>query len=509
MQSVSSAFTAEAQDNTRRIAHNLQVSWKAESTLGNRTFTIGVSTIGGDDFIGVNAGAIGSPSNYSYLDESDYVLALSWERQLNIPTGGITKAFADGQLDNTSGRFLPSYMGGNSELFTAIRPKSPNIINAGFVINGVEEEIPQFSGLFSRMPRVDAQNKTLSFESDDYIGYFENRKVDDTAMFTGVTTDQIIETLLIDAGMSTAQYELDQGLNDIPFTIIESGADFYSVINELAMAENGHFLQDEEGKFYFWNRQHFLSAPYTDVQAVIHTSQVINSETPSEDHIINVVEINSNIWEKRASQQIFELSGSIEIIAGQETEVFVNLDDPVLEVTSQTITGNTQPDGSGSAISINIESRTVFSQAIKYVLTSTSSGYITVLTVNGRSAIVGEELYTRIEDGSSLTAYQEKTLTINNKYIQSRTWANSFSQVILNRFSDAESLLKITIRALPQLQYGDLISWQGISWRVYGIRSSLDANSGFIQELLLVKARLESYFTIGVSEIGGADKIAA
>lgn len=509
MQSVSAAFTAEAQDTVRKIAHNLQVSWKAESTLGNRTFTIGVSSIGGSDFIGVNAGAIGSPSNYSYLDESEYVMSLSWERQLNIPTGGLTKAYADGELDNTSGRFLPSYMGGNSELFTAIRPKSPNIINAGFVINGVEEEIPQFAGLFNRMPQVDIQNRTLHIESDDYIGYFENRKVDDTAMFTGVTTDQIIETMLRDAGMSTAQYELDEGLNDIPFTIIESGADFYSVINELVMAENGYFFQDEEGKFWFWNRQHFLSVPFTEVQAVLATAQVINAETPSEDHIINVVEINSNIWEKRSAQQIFELSGSIEILAGQQTEVFVNLEDPVLQVTSQTITGNTQSDGTGSPISITVVSRTVFSQAIKYVLSAPTTGFITVLTVNGRSAVIGEELYTRTVDSSSLTAYQEKPLSINNKYIQNRTWANSFSQVILNRFSDAESLLKITIRALPQLQNGDLISWQGIAWRVYGIRSTLDPSAGFLQELLLVKAQLESYFTIGVSQIGGDDKIAA
>lgn len=509
MQSVNANFTAEAKDSVRDIAHNLLISWKNESTLGNSTFTIGVSTIGGNDFIGVNAGAIGSPSNYRYFDESDHAMSMGWERQLNIPTGGLSKAYADAELDNTSGRFLPDYLGGSSELYTAILPKRPNIINAGFRVDGIDVVIPQFAGLFNRSPQIDLQGRKVTVQSDDYTGYFENKKVDNTAMFTGVTTDTLMGTLLSQAGMSTAQYDLDTGLNTIPFTIIESGSNFSDVLNELAMAENGFFFQDEEGTFKFWNRQHFLSSPYTDVQAVLSTSQVINAEAPNEDHVINVVEITSNIWQKRAAQSIFSLSGTIEIIANQKTDVWVNLDEPLLEITSQTIAGNTQEDGSGSALSLTINSREQFSQAIKYVITSTQTGYITQIDISGRSAVVGEELYIRTQDDSSVTAYQEKPLSINNKYIQNRTWANSFSQVILNRFSDVQSLIKLTIRALPQLQLGDLVSWQGRYWRVYGIRASLDPTSGFIQELLLNKPDLNSYFTIGVSEIGGADQIAA
>jgi len=275
------------------------------------------------------------------------------------------------------------------------------------------------------------------------------------------------------------------------------------------VAENGHFFQDEEGTFKFWNRQRFYSAPYTEVQKTILTSQVLNAEAPNEDHIINVVEISSDIWQKRASQTIFTLSGTIEILAGQQTEVFANLEDPVLEVISQNIVANSREDGTGSAISVTIVSREVFSQAVKYVLSVPTSGYITTLTITGRSAVIGEELYLRTVDSSSVTAYEEKPLTVNNKYIQNRSLADSLSRVILDRFGDAESLQKITIRALPELQLGDLVSWQGIDWRVYGARSNLNPQSGFVQELLLVKARLESYFTIGVSEIGGTDKIAA
>lgn len=509
MQVVSSAFTAEAQDSVRRPAQNLQMSWNKFSTLGGITFTIGVSTIGGNDSIGANPGGIGNPLQFKYVDDSDYVLNMDWERQLNIPVGGLTKSFAEVELDNTSGRYLPDYMGGNSELFTSILPKRPMIISAGFEVDGLQEIVPQFAGMLTRQPQLDMSAKEVKLQADDYLGYFENKYVDDTTMFTGVTTDTLIEQLFMQAGMTTAQYELDQGLNNIPFTIIESGAKFSDVLNELAIAENGHIFQDEEGKFHFWNRQRFYNSPYTEVQKVIQTSQVINAESPNEDHIINIVEIQSDIWQKRASQQIFELSGTVEVIANVNLEIFANLEDPVLEVISQTIAANTQSDGTGSNIPVTLVAREVFSKAVKYTLRTTTTGYITQLDITGRSAVIGEQLTARMQDDSSVTAFQERPLTITNKYIQNRTWANSYSQVVLDRFSEPDNIQKITIRALPSLQKGDLISWQGRYWRVYALKTNLSPAAGFIQELLLIKPRLESYFTIGVSSIGGTDKIAA
>lgn len=505
MQTVTNAFTAEEKDRVRSPSHSLLMSWNKFDLSGNITFTIGVSTIGGNDVIGANPGGIGNPGQWQYTDDSDYVMGLEWERQLNIPTGGLTKALSDVELDNTSGRYLPDYMGGTGEFHTSILPKRPQIISAGFSnIN-----LTQFSGLLNKQPTVNLGSRTVNLQADDYLGFFENKFVDETSMYTGVTTDTLIETLFQQAGMATSQYDLDTGLNEIPFSIIESGAKMSDVLHELAMAENGHIFQDEEGIFKFWNRQKFYNSPFNEVQKVIQTSQVINVESPNEDHIINVVEVTADVWEKRATQQIFELAGTVEIIANQDTEFWANLDDPVLEVTSQTITGNTSEDGTGSAITITVKNRQVFSQAVKYVLTAPTTGYITAFTINGRSAIVGEQFVSRLKDDSSVTAFQERPLTVSNKYIQNRTWANSYSQVILNRFSEPDNILKISIRAIPELQLGDLISWQGHYWRIYSIRTTLDRGVGFVQDLLLVKPLLASYFTIGVSEIGGTDQIAA
>lgn len=510
MQSVSAAFTAEERDSTRGIAHSLLASWKKENSTSSRTFTIGVSEIGGEDLIGLSGiGGIGNPGDYVYTDESDYVMSMGWERELNMPVGGLSRAFADAELDNTSGRFLPSYMGGSSELFTAILPRRPVILNAGFYVSGVAEQVPVMSGLFKRQPQVDVRSRQVNIDAEDYVGFFESKYVDETSLYTGITTDVLLETIFNESGMTTAQYEIDAGLNTIPFTIIESGAKFSDIINELAIAENGHVFQDEEGIFHFWNRLHFDSGVFTSVQRTIFPHQVLNAESPNEDHIINVVEVSGDIYEKRSTQQIFSLTEAIPISAGVPKEVFASLEDPVLEVTGQTIAGAVNADGSGGSITVNVASRSVFAQAVKYVLTSSSTGFVTQLDINGRSAVSNENLYVRKVDDSSLTAYEERPLTINNRYIQDRSWADSLSQLILNSYSEPDNLQKITIRAMPELQLGDLVSYLNFDWRIYGIRANLDPGGGFTQELIMLKdvASETSYFQIGISSIGGTHVI--
>ena len=436
-------------------------------------------------------------------------MGLNWERELNMPVGGLSRAFADAEIDNTSGRFLPDYMRGTSELLTAILPRRPIIIGAGFEVSGVDETVPVFSGLLKRSPKVNVSNRQINLEAEDYVGFFDNHYVDRESIFTGVTTDQLLETIFQSSGMTTAQYDLDVGLNNIPFTILEDGAKFADVINELAIAENGQIFQDEVGVFHFWNRQHLTIAPYNQVQRILATSQVLDSESPNEDHIINVVEVSGSIWEKRAAQTIFSLTQPVSMLEGINFEVFATLDDPVLQVTSQTVAGNTLEDGSGSAITVTVVSRTVFSQSVKYVLSAPTNGFLTQLDITGRSAVSNEDLYVRTADSSSVTAYEERPLAINNRYVQDRSWADSLSQLILNSYSEPQNIQKITIRAIPELQLGDLVSWQSKNWRIYGIRGKLDPSAGFLQDLILLKPDLQTYFTIGISDIGGDAAISA
>lgn len=521
MQSVNAAWTAEERDSVRKIAQSTQISWKRQSTLGNRTFTIAVSTIGGNDAIGANPGAIGSPANYKYFDESQYVIGLSWERGLSMPLGGLTKALAEVRLDNTSGRFTPRYMGGTSELYTAIQPRKPVLINAGFNF-GVDQTIPQFAGVITEQPNVDIKNKQVQIRAADYVDFFQNRYLDHQVMFTSQRTDQVMSTLLGTLGMSTAQYDLDYGINIIPFGLFEAGTQMANIFDQLVQAENGHFYQDESGIFKFENRQHWDSSPYNAIQRIVLTGQVISAEAPNADHLINVVEISAPIMQKQPAQSIFTLPvlTYITIPAGGSVEQFFEFQDAVLQLTDPTSGGvssyyvaNSASDGSGTDLtsSVSVKNVGTFAKAVKYRFQNSSSSiaYVTQFQLNGRVAKHTSDLYYREKDDSSVTAYQERVQTIQNDYIQNASWAATYARMILNDFSDVENLQKITIRAIPELQLGDLISWQGRYWRVFDIKAQLSVSTGFIQELTLLQRTITTYFRIGISTIGGTAKISA
>lgn len=521
MQSVSAAFTAEEKDVTRKIAQSTQISWHRQSTLGNRTFTIGVSTVGSNDLIGANPGAIGSPSNYRYFDESNYVTGLSWERGLNMPTGGLTMAMAEATLDNTSGRFTPRYMGGRSELFTAIIPNRPALISAGFNFGGVDQNIPQFAGVVHEQPRINIRTGEASLKMRDYVGYFSDKYLDQTLMFTSQRTDQVYTRLANQLGMSTAQYDFDYGINIPDFGIFDAGTKFSDIFHQLAEAENGHFYQDESGVFKFENRQHWDSSPYNQVQKVILTGQVIDAEAPSEDHLINVVEIHGSIYQKQPSSLVFSLPSTTSILvpANSSIDQFFEFQDPVLSLTEPTASGtvsyyvaNSESDSGGTDLtsSISIRNLGLFSKSVKYRFTNGSgtNAYITQFSLSGRTAHKVSDLYYREQDDSSVTAYQEHKLVIDNPYIQNPDWAKTYANMILRDFSDVEKLQHITIRAIPELQIGDLVSWQGRYWRIYDIKTTLDTSSGFIQELSMLQRNITTYFRIGISSIGGSDRIA-
>lgn len=512
MQSVSAAFTAEARSTSRQIEQGVLVSWKKDYSTSITLFTIGVSAIGGPDIIAGPAGVHSEWNFYRYFDETDRVLGLSYERSLNMPVGGLSVARADVEFDNTSGRYTPHYMGGVSEFSTAVIPRRPIVINTGFEVEGVPQTIPQFVGIGTKQPYVDRRRAVMDFPAADFNEFLANRFIDKTAMFTGQRTDELIQTMLEDLGYTTAQFDLDTGINIVPFTLFEKGTRYQDIFNELIEAEYGHFYQDEEGRLRFENRQHWDSSPHNSISMIINTAEVIDARSPSEDHIVNVVEVRAQPRVKKERQQVFKLAAPLEILSGDEVELFVDFDDPMLEVDTPTFEANSAEDGSGSSLtsSVYLKSSDEFAKAAKYIYHNNASvtAFITTLTIYGRPAKVKEDIYLRAEDDSSVTAFEERPLLIENDYIQDSSWANSLAQMILGDYAEIENLQEIVIRAQPQLQLGDLISWQGRYWRIFGIKAQMDPSIGYTQELKLLQRQIVTYFRIGISTIGGSDKIA-
>lgn len=526
MISVADAFSVEEADSVRKIATSAQFAWKKDFQASIRFFAIGVSTIGGNDLIAGASAPQTTWNKYVYTDESAYLLAMEYERELNMPVGGLSMALADLRLDNTSGRFTPRHMGGNSEIFTALIPGRPVVLNAGFHYDGVDNTVPQFVGLTHGTPKTDTRSKETSIKMFDFMDYIQNAYVDKTAMFTAETTDFLLEQSLQALGFSTSQYDLDPGINIVPFTLFPTGTRWGEYVDKLVQSENGHMYQDEFGVIHFENREHWASYPYTDVQRIISTSQVINAEIPSDDHIINVVEVKASPREVQSSQLIWQASGyagsgTLTLSPG-DTEVWVNYNDPIFEVDTPVGNGvvgqtsffvaNSASDGLGidKTSSVTLKSITNFAQTSKLVFTNNSANdvFLTTLDIWGRPARKTGDIYYKGKVDSSITAFGEQPLVIENDYIQNSSWAASLAELILRDFAQPENLQNITIRAIPELQMGDLISWQGRHWRVFGIRTSIYPSVGFIQELRLLQRTITTYFRIGISTIGGSDQIA-
>jgi len=521
VQTVTAAFTAEERDTDRKIVQSTQIAWKKSYKNTIVFFTIGVSTIGGTDLI---PSADSSPSQwnyYQYDNDSSYVTGLAYERELQEPTGGLTAGMAEAQFNNTDGRYTPRTFGGSSAIFTAVeKPGRPFVINAGFNYSGIDNSIPQFVGLTDRPPKIDMRGRTTAIQGTDFVGFLQNQYVDNTAMFTGQRTDQIIASTLATLGFSTAQYELDTGINIVPFAEITAGNKFGPFIHKLVQAENGNFYQDETGKLRFQNRQAWNNAPYNTVQRIISTGQVIQQSNPNYDHLINVVEVVSKPRAKQALQIIHNSTPGNLIKANSTLELFLSYDDPILQVTSPTSGGansyyltNSLADGTGTDLTANVSIKSIsnFAKASKVVFQNNSSSsdcYLSKLVISGRPAKITDDIYIRQQDDSSVTAYAEHPFKIDNEYIGSQDWANSYAQMILGDYSEPNKLQNITIRAIPELQFGDMISWQGRYWRIYGIKTKLDDSTGYVQELKLVQKIIVNYFRIGFSTIGGTDQIA-
>jgi hypothetical protein len=219
------------------------------------------------------------------------------------------------------------------------------------------------------------------------------------------------------------------------------------------------------------------------------------------------------VREKQPAQPIWQLSSSIEIAAGSSEEVFISFQDPVLEAYSPSgYLANSDSNGSGTDLSssVTVQVFDSFAQAakIRFYNSAATPAFITSLIIYGRPAKVTSEVYYREQRDLSVTAYEERPVVIDNPYIQNKSWAQSYAGLILNDYADGESLQNIKIRALPELQFGDLVSWQGRYWRVYGIRTVVSSAEGFIQELNLLQRDLITYFRIGISSIGSVDQIA-
>jgi len=511
MQTVTSDFITRANKTMRKLTHRALMSFPRAYNPSVTFFTIGVSTIGGADIIKGDGNVVAEWDKYQYDDYSYRIKSIEvtrTEEQLN----STTLAQADIVLENHDNYFTPSR---GSTIQNFILPYRPVKLFGGFG----DEAIPQFTGLTEKMPTIDEKNKLASFHCIDFMYSLFNRPLDNAVMYQSKRTDEILAALLVAFGITPTQYNFDTGFNIVTFAFFDKGSKFGDVVKELMEAEMGRFFMDEQGIIRFKNRQNYTSSP----QWFFNTSNIVDIQTSTQDDIINVVTVKANVREVQAKQKYWELQSAVEVPASGSVDIWADFNDPVTTVdapayitsaTTSLYTTNTAADGSGSQVASGISfSNTLFAKSYKMTVSNSNaySVFITSLELYATPAVVVKQIYTRQQDDTSVAKYDERIVNIENDYINNEGDAFSKAKMILDDYSTYMGQYVLTVKGNPALQIGDAVSvnvW-GFSG-TYIINKIINrwADGKFTQILTVRKRVFKTYFTIGISTIGGTDVIA-
>jgi hypothetical protein len=525
MQTVSSAFTTKTDAALRKIFTSVQISFLKNYDAGIDFFTIGVSSIGGSDVIKGTGSVIQEWDKYDYEDYSSRVLSVEVNRETQPPTNPLTFATCDIVLDNHDDLFTPSNT--SSPLNGSLLSRRPVRVNVGF---SQDELIPKFVGVTDGKPEIDERAKTAKFHCIDFLKSIMGTPLDEEVILQDYRTDEAISYLLENkGGLDPTQFNLDTGSVIIPFIYFPKGMQLGNALGDIAEAELGNLSILEDGTPRFQNRtswaSHTIAWEFTK-RNLLERNSVDNNT------IINVVNVYSRARQVQAKQKLWESAGIIELAPSGNTEVFIDFkddygalpvtsaDDPdyIDSATTSLYATNEVIDGSGATRSTDVAlvSSDLFSTAMKLTFSnaSTKTLYLTQLEIYATPAKVVNDIYIRVQDDTSVgnkDGVEEHPVDINNDLIQDETAANSIAQILLDDRASEHDQEDWIVKAVPQLQIGDIGHYaDDISDEEYfAIRiNDIINSSGYRQKLTVSKRTMNVYFRIGISSIGGTDKIA-
>lgn len=451
---------------------------------------------------------------YQYREYTNRIINVEWSRQTEFPSS-VALAMADVTLNNYDNYFTPN---GGSEIQSYILPRRPIKIFAGF--GGIM--IPQFVGLTEKMPIIDEKDKTVTFHCIDFLGSLLNKPLDEEEMFINETVDNILLALFEGVGLTASQLDLDAAFTTIDFAPFSKGMKLGTAVRRLMEVEQGRLFMTEDGIITFRNRQNYSTTPVLNFNAY---DNIIDMKTRDQDDIINVVQISGKRIAVQPNTLFGTLTRSIEVLPGETQTIWIDFSAPVTGVdtpvyeddaTTSFFSVNTAEDGTGSAnaTDVTLTSATRFASSYKMLFTNAGADtlYITALELYATPAVPVEDIYVREEDESSVESYDEQVYQINdNDLFQSATDAQTKALVILGDFASFGAVQQLDLKGNMALQLDDPIRINIFDriddYKITKITNRMSFPAKFTQLLTVKNFEPHTYFTIGVSAIGGTDEL--
>lgn len=511
-ESIWTAFDSVTTAVTRILRWALRISWKRAENANIVYATVGTSLVNGLHIVQGVSTVITKPDNFQYYDESDRVIGVEYDRELNEPLGGIAMATLDVELENTDSRYTPDH---SATIGTAILPNRPINTHIGFEVKSQNKTIGLFKGL-TKLPKENKVRRTVKISSIDYIQYLNEFELE-SDIYVSQRTDQIIEDILTTIGFASTQYSLDTGLNTIGFAWFEKGQTAGERIRRLCEAEEGFFFQDEDGILKFENRRHFQNAPFNSYVWTIDPDDIMSWESDDSSVIINKVTVNANPRHEYAISEVWRDGVEEEIATGETKEIWASFDNPIVTLTNPVVntdyTAYSGTGGTGSDISSDIViTSTSFTTTVKLLITNNSSGtaYLNFLRLRATPALITGSILQIYEDTDSVAVYGERPMTINNDFIDSSSFALYLAKAIVTKYKDPKRRVILSVQGIPQLQIRDMVRVKDqdlgtyTNYRVMRIQGSL--MNGYFQQKLYLRevttSETDRWAVVGTTQVG-------
>lgn len=519
-------FNATANGTIRPLAINAKISFTKQRNQFMGWFILDQSLLDGDDILATNPDDMFQLWDaYDYYDVSQDIIGMSWGRSVAFPYN-VQSAFCDLQLNNVSQKY--TYGNTSSVLDGYILPKRPIITYAGFKIHQSAETVPVFVGLTQSMPKYSSQNDIVAtFSSQDFLSEIASMELNDTVMLRNVRTDEAIATILDEFGMDSTMYQLDKGINVIPFCVFESGYNAGNILQKLVQAENGRMWLDEKGIIRFEPRT--ADVGKTPVMT-FDEDNIIDIKPSRTDGIVNRVKITSDIREVQDKQPIFSMANengytqpanedAYRVKANGNADIWISFDDPIWSATANPVL-NGDPDDSafsafdlsGNEVSSGVSAvGTLFAESMKLTFTNSNNFPVSInfIEIWGEPAKIVDTIKYNAYDEDSVEAFGEMVLSIeDNNYFGSYNNADHYAEDVLKHRAEYSPTITLTVKGNPALQLSDIITldykYDGY-YRVVGIESSITSQSGYQTQLTVEKFELLTAFVLDESVLDGTD----